>query len=207
MKKKWIPAVLAVALVLLAIWGVVRWRNSGADNVAPYTVMVDGALYHTYGEEAPAPEADQISGQISARSAPITNVPRQEGTSNFDECVGQSYAFVHGELLLFYDGRWNYCVHSEDPAWMGIQVMTVMVDGALYHTYGEEAPAPEADEISGQISARFVAGSVLPKEEGTSNFDECVGQPYAFVDGELLLYYGGQWNRCVPAEVHQLDPT
>ena len=120
MKKKWIPAVLAVALVLLAVWGVVRWRNSGADNVAPYTVMVDGALYHTYGEEA---------------------------------------------------------------------------------------PAPEADEISGQISARFVAGSVLPKEEGTSNFDECVGQPYAFVNGELLLYYGGQWNRCVPAEVHQLDPT
>ena len=146
------------------------------------------------------------SGQISARSAPITNVPRQEGTSNFDECVGQSYAFVHGELLLFYDGRWNYCVHSEDPAWMGIQVMTVMVDGALYHTYGEEAPAPEADQISGQISARFVAGSVLPKEDDTSNFEACVGQPYAFVNGELLLYYGGQWNRCVPAEVHQLDP-
>ena len=165
MKKKWIPAVLAVALVLLAVWGVVRWQNSGADSVAPYTVMVDGALYHTYGEEAPAPEVGQISGQISARSAPITNVPRQEGTSNFDECVGQSYAFVHGELLLFYDGRWNYCVHSEDPAWMGIQVMTVMVDGALYHTYGEEAPAPEADEISGQISARFVAGSVLPRPD------------------------------------------
>ena len=113
MKKKWIPAVLAVALVLLAVWGVVRWRNSGADNVAPYTVMVDGALYHTYGEEAPAPEVGQISGEISARSAPITNVPRQEGTSNFDECVGQPYAFLDGELLLYYSGQWNRCVPAE----------------------------------------------------------------------------------------------
>ena len=84
---------------------------------------------------------------------------------------------------------------------------SVMVDGTLYYAFSARTPAPEEGALSGTIRSQSVPITTVPQEDDTSNFEACVGQPYAFVDGELLLYYSGQWNRCVPAEVHQLDPT
>ena len=81
----------------------------------PPSVMVGGILYLTNGGACPAPEEAQICGEIQSQSAPISGMPTEDGTSNFDSCVGQPYAFVEGELLLRYGGRWNRCVPAEEP--------------------------------------------------------------------------------------------
>ena len=76
--------------------------------------------------------------------------------------------------------------------------MAVMVNGQVYTTGSQKAAViPENSQISGYIRSA-VPASTMPAENGQSNFQACVDQPYAFVNGALLLYYGGQWNTCHP---------
>ena len=106
-------ALAALALTGALVVGISQWMEP--NWACPLSVMVDGVLYYTYEEEAPAPEEAQICGEIQSRSAPISGMPTEDGTSSFDSCVGQPYAFVEGELLLCYGGRWNRCVPAEEP--------------------------------------------------------------------------------------------
>lgn len=74
--------------------------------------------------------------------------------------------------------------------------MAVMVDGTVYITGCEKAEQePEDKDIKGYIRSA-VHASQMPEENDQSNFDACVGQPYAIVDGQLLLFYNSQWNLC-----------
>ena len=76
--------------------------------------------------------------------------------------------------------------------------MAVMVNGQIYTTGTQKASlVPESSQISGYIRSA-VSISTMPTENDQSNFQACVDQPYAFVNGMLLLYYGGQWNTCHP---------
>lgn len=77
---------------------------------------------------------------------------------------------------------------------------SVMVDGARYYCFSEEAQAvPGEDEITGYIRS-YVDISGMPAENDQSNFPACLEQPYAWVEGQLLLYYSGQWNVCRPVD-------
>lgn len=88
----------------------------------------------------------------------------------------------------------------------GIWPLSVMIDGRCYHTFEEEVSVPNDIEITGYIASQSAEISSGPVTDDTSNFTACVGQPYAFVDGQLVLYYNGQWNLCTPAN-EQIEPT
>lgn len=96
-------------------------------------------------------------------------------------------AFLTGFLMQRYQPHWA-CP------------MSVMVNDVIYYTYEEQADEPEESDIAGYIQSNVLI-SEMPEENDQSNFPACVGQPYAFVNGELRLYYGDQWNLCVLPEV------
>lgn len=78
-----------------------------------------------------------------------------------------------------------------------VQPASVKIDGTLYYTYMKPAPTPpEESQITGYIRS-CVAGTEKPTENDQSNFESCVGEPYAMVDGQLLLRANGVWYECV----------
>ena len=81
-------------------------------NVKPFSVMIDGVLYCTWGQKAEVPEHISPSGKIESCSCTPAQSPVIDNTSNFDECVGQEYAFVNGRLVLYFNGQWNICERS-----------------------------------------------------------------------------------------------
>lgn len=92
----------------------------------------------------------------------------------------------------------GFCLWVFSPTPPSDNPPAVMVNGQVYYTFSERSTVTPADaDIAGSITA-CVDLSQLPVENDHSNFPACVGQPYAFVDGTLYLYYGGQWNICVP---------
>ena len=83
-------------------------------NTAPLSVMVDGKLYYTGLQRAEDVESPTISGYICYQSVASNTSPRENDTSNFSACVGQPYAFVNGEMILFYNNQWNICYLASD---------------------------------------------------------------------------------------------
>ena len=78
------------------------------------------------------------------------------------------------------------------------QPLAIMVDGKLYYVqYGQGGnPSTDAD-IVGHITS-LVDLSVLPDKNDQANFPAAQDQPYAWVDGELYLYFSEQWHLCEP---------
>lgn len=72
---------------------------------------------------------------------------------------------------------------SEDYA-----LPTLMVDGKLYCCNLDKiVDAPDESEIAGRIT-NYIQPSRVPETNDTSNTICCVNQPYAFVDGDLIVY-------------------
>lgn len=85
---------------------------------------------------------------------------------------------------------------------------SIMVDGVQYHTYFEKAEIDtDSIVIAGHIEERSCEISEMPTKNDTSNFDTCVGEPYAWVDGRLYLRCDGQWNVCVNADYQDAIET
>ncbi len=85
---------------------------------------------------------------------------------------------------------------------------SIMVDGVQYHTYFEKADLDtDSIAIAGNIKKQSCDISDMPTENDTSNFDTCVGEPYAWVDGQLYLRCNGQWNVCVNANTQDIPKT
>ncbi len=173
-----------------------------AANTCPCSVMVDGELFFTYFEKADIdPETVQPAGTITRASCDISATPKENDTSNFETCVGQPYSWVDGDLILFYDNQWNICYRTDEVGGS----YKIMVDGILYYTFSKPAPTPADDEIAGNIETCTEGLWVYPTENDQTNHEPFVGQPYAFVDGNLVLYYNDQWNTCRPFS--ELEPS
>ena len=85
---------------------------------------------------------------------------------------------------------------------------SIMVDGVQYHTYFEKAEIDtDSIVIAGHIKEQSCQASEMPTENDTSNFSICVGEPYAWVDGQLYLRCDGQWNVCVKANSQDIPET
>ncbi len=64
----------------------------------------------------------------------------------------------------------------------------LMVNDKLYHCkYNKIVDAPDESEIAGRIT-NYIQPSRVPETNDTSNTICCVNQPYAFVDGDLIVY-------------------
>ncbi len=98
---------LAVGLVLLGV--VFLWGLDRGPTTCPLSVMIDGTVYYTFSEKSDVtPTQEQISGYIRS-CEDISGMPKKDDQSNFSACVDQPYAFVEGQLLLYYSGQWNLC--------------------------------------------------------------------------------------------------
>jgi hypothetical protein len=77
------------------------------------------------------------------------------------------------------------CSHpnGEEP------VPHVMIDGVLYYTFSFDnvTSSPGEDEIVGIITS-ITSSNKLPTIHEQTNFSECLYQPYAFVDNELIIH-------------------
>jgi hypothetical protein len=76
----------------------------------------------------------------------------------------------------------------------------VKIDGQVYLTRMDSTDLrPEDGQITGYIESS-VPISQMPEENDQANWD-CVGQPYAVIDGEVFLRdKGGIWYTCKPSE-------
>ena len=64
----------------------------------------------------------------------------------------------------------------------------LMVNDKLYYCkYSKIVDAPDESEIAGRIT-NYIQQSRVPETNDTSNTICCVNQPYAFVDGDLIVY-------------------
>jgi len=184
---------LLTAFVLLLSLAACMSDDDFVVNTCPFSVMVDGQLFHTYYEKAVVdPDAIQPAGTITHASCNITAVPADNNTSNWEECVGQPYAWVDGDLILFYENEWKICYRTDEVGGS----YKIMVNGILYYTFSKPAPTPSDDQIAGTIDSCTEGLWVHPAEDNQTNHAPFVGQPYAFVDGNLVLYYNNQWNTC-----------
>ena len=170
--------------------------NSSLEvNTCPCSVMVNGELFFTYFEQADIDEETvQPAGTITRSSCDISSTPKENDTSNFEACVDQPYAWVDGDLILFYQNCWNICYRTDEVGGS----YKIMVDGILYYTYSKPAPTPDDGQIAGKIETCTDGLWVYPSENNQTNHEPFVGQSYAWVDGRLVLYYNGQWNTCKP---------
>ena len=103
-------------------------------------------------------------------------------------------------LILLLSACQNPTVPTVDNADItnpgGVKPFSVMVDGVVYCVSGLADKVPEDMAPSGKIESRSCSLSQVPIIDNTSNFDACVGQDYALIDGKLFLYFNGQWNIC-----------
>lgn len=76
---------------------------------------------------------------------------------------------------------------------------SVKIDGQVYLTRMDPAEfRPEDGQITGYIQSSVTINQ-MPEEDEQANFD-CVGQPYAVIDGEVFLRdKGGAWYACKPS--------
>ena len=73
-----------------------------ATDEAPFTIAVDGYLYHCFfeGSGGIVPTEEQISGKITSVYHDSSTCPRKNNQSNDTWFLGARYAFVDGTLLL-----------------------------------------------------------------------------------------------------------
>lgn len=78
------------------------------------------------------------------------------------------------------------------------QPLAIMVNGNLYLVHlGQGSKSPTDADIAGHITS-CVDLSDLPVKNDQANFPAAQDQPYAWVDGELYLYFNEQWHLCEP---------
>ena len=103
---------------------------------------------------------------------------------------------IAGLVLALLCGAWMVFSSKEDELVYDSAPLSIMVDGVLYLTGGEAVTLDFKPAAAGYITEVSVGPNTTPQKDGTSNFEACVNQPYAYVNGSLVLYYNGQWNRC-----------
>lgn len=103
---------------------------------------------------------------------------------------------IAGLVLALLCGAWMAFSSKEDELVYDSAPLSIMVDGVLYLTGGEAVTLDFKPAAAGYITEVSVGPNTTPQKDGTSNFEACVNQPYAYVNGSLVLYYNGQWNRC-----------
>ena len=85
------------------------------------------------------------------------------------------------------------CKREDSDFWIeeapnDIALPVVMVNDKIYYCgLNKMADAPDESQIAGRISD-YTEPNTWPKTNDNTNVLCCVNQPYAFVDGELIVY-------------------
>ncbi len=101
----WILGALGIVLAATAVWLLLP----KAPQEQPRSIMVGGIVYDCTEQETEAPLEQQIIGHVSS-TVERTQLPAQDGQTNFSESMGQPYAQVEGQVALYYEGAWHLCV-------------------------------------------------------------------------------------------------
>ena len=73
----------------------------------------------------------------------------------------------------------------------------VMIEGTEYIVRGKSGIVPNAELITGNITSLKENNSPFTQDD-QANFPDALNQPYAFVEGQLLLCIKGTWLICQP---------
>ena len=82
---------------------------------------------------------------------------------------------------------------------------TVFVEGKRYWCrLDRTAPAPEDSQIAGKFTV-LKPYNLVADADGETNVECCINQPYAFVDGELIVYAVGVSRSTPTGEIEEFD--
>lgn len=82
---------------------------------------------------------------------------------------------------------------------------TVFVEGKRYWCrLDRTAPAPEDSQIAGRFTV-LKPYNLVADTDGETNVECCINQPYAFVDGELIVYAVGVSRSTPTGEIEKFD--
>lgn len=82
---------------------------------------------------------------------------------------------------------------------------TVFVEGKRYWCrLDRTAPAPEDSQIAGKFTV-LKPYNLVADADGETNVECCTNQPYAFVDGELVVYAVGVSRSTPTGEIEKFD--
>lgn len=98
-------AVLCVALLGILIWCMVP----KAPQEQPRSIRIDGIVYDCTDQETEAPLEKDMIGHVTS-AVERTKLPQEDGQVNFPEAVGQPYALVEGQLIVYFENAWHLCV-------------------------------------------------------------------------------------------------
>lgn len=100
------------------------------------------------------------------------------GNLNLGKKVIILLAVFIAAALIFFQGA-----NGNEP------IPQVMIDGNIYYAFSFDStvPTPKDEKIVGTIKYLCNERNV-PSHHEETNFGECLNEPYAFVDGELIIH-------------------
>lgn len=106
---------LALALALLLIPACAGCGATGKTSAAgdyPLMLMVDGVLYRSTGEPAPA----EVDESVIETVGPYTDAePKEDGQQNFDRSCAAEYGVTSDGLMVMLDHEWVRFEPAEQP--------------------------------------------------------------------------------------------
>lgn len=86
--------------------------GSKADGICPYSIMVNGQIYHTYEEVVETSDVE-VLGYINS-CVDITQLPKEDNQSNFPDSLEQPYGIMDGRMVIYYLDNWHKCYLPEE---------------------------------------------------------------------------------------------
>lgn len=107
-------------------------------------------------------------------------------------------------LIISVEMLWR-SMQNTDTVLNDCAAPTVFVEGKRYWCrLDRTAPAPEDSQIAGKFTV-LKPYNLVADADGETNVECCINQPYAFVDGELVVYAVGVSRSTPTGEIEEFD--
>ena len=206
MKKTTLLTIILVIIVLITVGCSNTTKELSAEtntkaetpNTMPPSIMVDGELYYSTGEEIPI-EPDVNGIKTVASVIKSTKLPSEDGEINFPYSDAK-YAKINDSeeyVVVLMNLEWvrfeKHKLHDTEPAkeFRDLRPM-IKVGDMLFLDTGKEVSLKIGDsEIIGEVVSS-VAQHEKPTKSGQTNFGS-IGSKYAYYEENIVVLINNRW--------------
>lgn len=206
MKKITLLTIILIIIVLIILGYSNATKDSPVEinneaetpNTMPPSIMVDGELYYSTGEEILI-EPDENVIQTVASITKSTKLPSEDGEINFPY-PDAKYAKINDSkeyVVVLMDLEWvrfeKRQLHDTEPVKeFGDLRPMIKVGDMLFLDTGKEVSIEIGDsEIIGEVVSS-VAQHEKPTENGQTNFGS-IGSKYAYYEENIVVLINNEW--------------
>lgn len=206
MKKITLLTIILIIIVLITVGCSNTTKESPLEtntdaetpNTMPPSIMVDGELYFSTGEEMPIEPGESAIKTVTS-VIKGTELPSKDGEINFP-VLDAKYAKINDYeeyVVIIMDLEWvrfekrqDYDTEQVKELW-DLRPM-IKVGDMLFLDTGKEVSIEIGDsEIAGEVVSS-VAQHEKPTENGQTNFDS-IGSKYAYYEENIVVFLNNKW--------------